>query len=86
MGLQEDRAHLLAANDALGEALAVAVAMANSLETAMQHMTAAAADFDNVELTETTGLIALTTQNAEDVTRQIAQSQQNLEWYIGRMS
>lgn len=86
MALAEDRAALMGANEALGEALASNAAELAALETATGQAASAIQDYDNAEPVEATGLIAEASEGAHAVSQQIAAAQQRLESYIARMS
>lgn len=86
MGLAEDRAKLMAANDRLGEAIATVTATINSLEDATGMIAGTIEGFDNIELTEALGMVAQASGMASDVQRMAAEAQTRLESYIARMS
>lgn len=86
MGLAEDRAALQAGAETLQEAITQAMAVVSTLETAQQQVAVAVQGYDNVELVEALGLIAMADQAQSEIAAQITQAVNNLENYIQRMS
>lgn len=64
----------------------MAMATAAALEEASGQAAQAIQGYDNTALVEATGLIAAASEDAGEVTREIAAAQQRLEEYIQQMS
>jgi hypothetical protein len=86
MGLSEDRANLMDANVALGEALAKLYRVVEDINTAQVKANAAITGYDNVELVEASGEIALASESAGETFRAVASAQGAIDRYIRKLN